>query len=558
MSTSSVSVKPPIRVGLLVDSFSQPHWVCKVVNDIASSTFAKVVLVVLNDHDERKANLIKRLIDNRHYWSYLVYEKLDNLLSRVTPNAFEIGSIQELVSDCPVIRVNPKRDGYSDYIEDHDLSTILDYDLDVAIQFGFRRLTGPALRIAKYGVWSYHHGDNLVNRGGPAGFWEVVENNPVTGSVLQILTGDLDGGQVIYRSYAATYSPLVTRSKSRYFWKSSAFVIRKLRDLQEGGPAELLKDPGVCTYSSCSNRLYKTPRNSEMVALLPKLVWRYSLGKAKGLLYFDQAFLAYGLNGNSTVLDPAIRRFKQVFPPKDRSWADPFPIKEGDRYYLFLEEYLHKERKGHISVMEINQDGYLGKPVTVLEREYHLSYPFVFQWQGSYYMIPETGQNRTIELYRCVAFPYEWAFEKVLLDNINAVDATLTEVNGTWWMFVNIAIDGASAWDELHLYHSDTPLGPWKPHSRNPVKSDVRSARPAGNIFRWNGDIYRPAQDCSKRYGYAISINKIMHLDQYEYQETEVSKILPDWAANLVGTHTFSTCEGLTVVDGLVGTRKYF
>ena len=66
------------------------------------------------------------------------------------------------------------------------------HNLDVAISFGFRILKGRALRIAKHGVWSYHHGDNHINRGGPAGFWEVLEGSPVIGSVLQVLDEDLD------------------------------------------------------------------------------------------------------------------------------------------------------------------------------------------------------------------------------------------------------------------------------------------------------------------------------------------------------------------------------
>ena len=103
------------------------------------------------------------------------------------------------------------------------------------------------------------------------------------------------------------------------------------------------------------------------------------------------------------------------------------------------------------------------------------------------------------------------------------------------------------------------PHGHAVQHAYDALHGDVAvDARPAGNIFRWNGDLYRPAQDCSIRYGYAISINKITHLDPGEYRETEVSKILPNWAENLMGTHTFNSCEGLTVVDGATGVRKYF
>ena len=91
---------------------------------------------------------------------------------------------------------------FCDYLSDEDVSRIRAANVDVLLRFGFRILKGPILRAAKHGVWSYHHGDNQVNRGGPAGFWEVMLNRPTTGSVLQILNEDLDNGRVIYRSYA--------------------------------------------------------------------------------------------------------------------------------------------------------------------------------------------------------------------------------------------------------------------------------------------------------------------------------------------------------------------
>ena len=189
-------------------------------------------------------------------------------------------------------------------------------------------------------------------------------------------------------------------------------------------------------------------------------------------------------------------------------------------------------------------------PRKVLEREYHLSYPFVFEWNGAYYMMPETAANKTVELYRAKSFPFVWQLEKVLMTDVRAKDATLAEINGTWWMFVSIAEHSIP--DELYLFSAPSPLGPWTPHHRNPVKSDVRGSRPAGALFEWNGEVYRPAQDSSGRYGYAISINRVTQLDHDEFQETQVSNILPNWEKDLLATHTISIVEDLTVVDCLM------
>src|SRR5690606_24256465 len=117
---------------------------------------------------------------------------------------------------------------------------------------------------------------------------------------------------------------------------------------------------------------------------------------------------------------------------------------------------------------------------------------------------------------------HEWTLEGVLLDDIHAADATLHEIDGRWWMFVCSSAKGQHNWDELHLYHADSPMGPWAPHRRNPVKIDVRSARPAGRLFATDG-LYRPAQDCSVRYGYATAINRIRALSPSEFREETVS-----------------------------------
>ena len=122
-------------------------------------------------------------------------------------------------------------------------------------------------------------------------------------------------------------------------------------------------------------------------------------------------------------------------------------------------------------------------------------------------------------------------------------------------MFVNLQEEGVAVnWDELHLYYAESPLGPWKPHARNPVVSDVRSARPAGRLF-WSKDVlYRPSQDSSLRYGYATTISKVASLSTVTYTETEVLKILPDWDKDIIGIHTVNLTDEMTVIDCL--TRR--
>ena len=180
----------------------------------------------------------------------------------------------------------------------------------------------------------------------------------------------------------------------------------------------------------------------------------------------------------------------------------------------------------------------------------------VFRWQESYFMIPETRQNSTIELYRATDFPVRWKLEKVLFDNVQAVDSTLFEHGGRFWLFTNMSISGGSTWDELFLFHSDSPLGKWLFHPKNPIVSDVRRARPAGNLFWLNGSLYRPSQESSLRYGYAVNLNRVEVLSESEYKETPVKLLTPDWLEGCLKTHTFNFNEDLEIVDAMIYVKK--
>ena len=552
VNNASSTTRSPLRIGLLIDSFVQRKWIHKVIEEIQASGFAEITVVIKNEASTpNQTGRLKSYWRNRKYLLYALYEKLDERRVKVGENAFEPVDIKPLVSDCPVIAVTPTMKAYSDWFPEETIKQISKFDLDVALCFGFRILKGEALKIARHGIWSFHHGDNFINRGGPAGFWEVMDGIPVTGSVLQVLTEDLDNGRVIYRSWSPTSDRFsVKANRNNLYWKSCAFVMRKLRDLAEGQPV-LESQP----YAPYYNRLFRMPTNREMFSRLSRLGTKYGVGKIQGAVSTDQWALAYRFKSGPDDTNNTLYRFKNLIPPKDRFWADPCVIEAEGRYYVFLEEYLNEKAKGHISVMELNRKGVVSGPTTVLNRPYHLSYPFVFEWNGNYYMIPESAANKTVELYRSTSFPFEWELEKVLMTDVRAKDATLAKVDGIWWMFVSIAEHSIP--DELYLFSAESPLGPWTPHRRNPVKSDVRGSRPAGGLFNWNEDLYRPAQNSSGRYGYAISINRVTQLDHERFSEEQVSEILPNWNKNLLGTHTISIAGDLTVVDCLMKRARW-
>jgi len=176
-------------------------------------------------------------------------------------------------------------------------------------------------------------------------------------------------------------------------------------------------------------------------------------------------------------------------------------------------------------------------------------------------MIPETGGNRSVDLYKCTEFPGKWEFLKSIMKNVNAVDSTLFYHNGKWWLFTVIdKIDSELAVSpELFLYYSDDFLSDsWTSHPMNPVVTDVRTARPAGKIFLQEGKIYRPSQVCAGRYGNSFDINHILSLSETDYSEVNIIKVKPDWDNSLKGAHTYNFDNGFTIIDVYRFHRRFF
>lgn len=550
--------KQKLRIGLLLDDYHAPAWCYEMVQQIVQSEYAEVRLMVMNQvPNEPKPPLYKRIWRNRRVIGHALYRKFENKVYRTSPDIFEQKDLNEIL-DCETIKVTPKRTKFSDRFEAEDIEEIKKHDIDIFIRMGFRILRGEILKVARHGIWSYHHGDNAVNRGGPAGLWEVLERWNETGVVLQILNEDLDGGLILEKSYSCTDSISVNRNLHNYYWKAATFIPRQLKTLYEMGETAYFEKIEAKNVAPCFyyNPLYIIPKNAQ---LLPRLIALYAKKikqKIANLFYFNQWQLLFKLNKKSGV-STSFFRFKRILPPKDRFWADPFVIKKNGKYYIFLEELLYKTNKGHIAVMEMDEKGKYTEPQTVLKRDYHLSYPFLIEDADELYMMPETMENNSIELYKCMDFPLKWEFEKTLIPDVQAVDATILKKDDTYWLFANVkAHPAASPHDELCLFYADSLKGDWTAHPQNPIVSDVKTARPAGKIFEHKGKLYRPAQNCSKHYGYGMQICEIKTLNKEQYEEINVQSIYPNWAKDLISTHTLNNADGLTIIDALIRRRK--
>ncbi|HKT72646.1 MAG TPA: hypothetical protein VJQ47_07120, partial [Steroidobacteraceae bacterium] len=180
----------------------------------------------------------------------------------------------------------------------------------------------------------------------------------------------------------------------------------------------------------------------------------------------------------------------------------------------------------------------------------HLSYPFLTELDGRLLCLPETHEAREVAIYESEDFPARWRRVATLVAGQAIVDATLFR-HGPWWWLAGSEATSKGNNCELHLWYASDPCGPWTAHPGNPVKLDVRSARPGGTPFVHEGALYRPAQDCSRTYGGRIVINRVVRLTPTAFQEELAAVVDPDGRGPYPhGLHTLSAAGNLTLIDG--------
>ncbi len=242
--------------------------------------------------------------------------------------------------------------------------------------------------------------------------------------------------------------------------------------------------------------------------------------------------------------------------PPDRFYADPFLLDvSGEHVRLLVEEYRYPTRTKQLVEIEITRSGRVVGAHVQRGLPQAASYPFLHWIGADLYCIPEAfGAARASAFKRRAA--NEWSLERTLLSGIRAVDSTLLRHEGRWWLFCTK--QGDEDQTELHLFAAPEWSGPWTPHPLNPVKSDTRSSRPAGACSTVDGVVYRPAQNCARRYGAGITINRIEELSLHAFREVPVLSLQPASSSPWPdGMHTINSLGGVTVVDGLRVERRW-
>jgi hypothetical protein len=545
-----------LSVGYLVDDGYQESPIHDLIEQSKSAEHYSIDYLIVQTFAEDK-NWLKRAYRFlkrhgfpkavAHAWFKAIFTLETRMLVRdpKLKSAFDLYHLDTFDVQKMYVRPIKSTSGWVYRYREEDLETIKSLNVDVLLNGQGGIFRGGILNVCEFGIISFHHGNNDVNRGGPPGFWEVFNQEPSTGFVIQRLLDELDGGDVLMRGSIAT-KPTYAQNLARIYKKPNIFMHRFLENLGKTGvlPQILPKSPyAYKLYTVPSLRTIALYEIKTFIILTRKLFNKFGRRDYRWSVAYQ-----FAENWESSVL----WRSNIIANPPYRFLADPFVFRRGNLEVCFVEDYDFRTKRGKISVFKMSGNEYevLG---TALDEPFHLSYPFIFTVDDELYMCPETFQKREIRLYKCTEFPLRWSFHKTLIKDVSAVDTNIFYFKDRWWLLTSIDSSEIGDHDsELHVFYSDSfDSDAWTPHAKNPVIFDSERAR-NGGFFHDGEKLLRVFQRQGfDVYGESMGIAEIKELGVETYREQVVSRMEPRFAPKIIGTHTFSYYNGLLAIDFL-------
>lgn len=217
-----------------------------------------------------------------------------------------------------------------------------------------------------------------------------------------------------------------------------------------------------------------------------------------------------------------------IASPDGGYYADPFPLEVKGKSYLLVEDYRYMIGRGKLTCLALDESLKPVDAMPILPRESHLSFPFVFSFGGSTYLVPETHEARSVDLFAMGDNPAEWSLSRRLLYGLDAVDTVIVQHLGHWWLITSVLEPGAQN-RHLEIYFAKDLLhGEFKPH---PVNAERRyqqakhgTGRNAGTYLRTASGFVRPMQNSIHHYGEGVQLMRIVRLDPEGFEETAATE----------------------------------
>lgn len=461
-------------------------------------------------------------------------------------NLFHNSAVFPMIDEIKRLVISPIQKDKSLYFGKEDLLRIEEQAFDYILRGDFNRIAGDIVNIPKYGIWSLKSASDNQDELSVIGLKEILKKKSFVEIVLERLTANMDSKLVLDRAFFNIH------------WS----FLKTNRDVMSGVSSLILKNLKNQTLAKEIKYEDKTygSEGISAVGFIKYLLGFYRILMKKAWEKASDEFLGVRRNcftifiGNGDVLKADLTTLKPIELPKGVFWADPFLFDYKGERYIFFENYMFEQKKGKISCGKVLNNSII-EVVDVLDLEYHLSYPYVFEEEGKIYLMPESHEQKRLEIYESVDFPLSWKLVTTAFEGEEVVDAHFfTDEQQQKWLFVNKnQRPSLPLENELHIYKVDSiGLNNIEPHRKNPVLIDARSARNAGPIYSRNGKFYRPSQgNVDGVYGKYLNVNELQVLTIEDYEEKLVKIIKPSFTKGIKGTHHLHQLEDMFVIDAV-------
>lgn len=535
---------PALRCGVILDAATVDAWQAATIEHLQRSSDAELALVVImagrpspGDRHRRRGSF------RRSPTLPLAGAILDFFGARLSrSSALQPPKSTPWSEAVPVIHASPVS---GEAVRPEDTEAIKEYRLDFLLDLGSGTPSGDMLRAARSGVWKFQHGDGPRDPGRFPGFWEVHDRRPVGAVTLGRVGGQPGSWSTLRRGWFAIAPGSYARTRDRLLlgpaaWPAQVCHSIRLEASDGDGPASTL---GV-----------GPPREPGLGAVLRFLA---VLAGAQARALWHHGWRHDDWNVGVIDLPVASLLDRRSIPPV--AWApgrqghyaaDPFGAWDGTTLDVLYEDFARGRGDASIAHRQWDRAHGWGAPRSALDIGRHLSYPCVFEHGGRLLMLPESRASGSLVLYESGTIDGPWTPHATIDAVGDVADATIVEHDGRWWLFA-VRADRLNPATELLLWFADRPEGPWRAHPLNPVVVDVRSARPGGPLFRIDGRLYRPAQDCSTGYGDRLAVNRVITLTTERFEEETVCVLEPEPGGPFSsGVHTLTAVGDVTLVDG--------
>jgi hypothetical protein len=261
-----------------------------------------------------------------------------------------------------------------------------------------------------------------------------------------------------------------------------------------------------------------------------------------------------------SVTDIRTGKTRHLPSPRFGYLADPFIWSKDNGIWVFAEEFCCAEDRGKLVVLELDGELAVKRKADVqavgawAEFDCHVSFPFVFEDRGSFYMIPETSQRRSLDLYRCDAWPDHWRLARRLLLDVDAADTMAIRHHDRWYIFTSVRSDDAGR--HLAIYSCvDIAADPLVPHPINDKSLDLGAPHGSGRnagLFdvAADGTLRRFVQKSASHYGQGGEFRRIVRLNEETFEEEPIgADHVPPSIGAIGNCHHYSSSGSYAAYD---------